>query len=155
MTIGENIRALRKMRALTQSQLGELCGLTGGAIGSYEHGTTVPKRRTLEKLAAALDVPVDRITRAPGDSMPRPAQEQASDVLLHDGVLTLLKQLYGIVEGRVIVGPNGVRRKYYLVRGVPDSFVLYDEDIAAIVRSAKASMMPMVEYMRRGRGGPV
>lgn len=152
MTIGENIRALRKMRAMTQEQLGGLCGLTGGAIGSYEHGLTVPKRRTVEKLAAALDVPVERITLSEAPQCAQSAPELASDVLLHDGVLTLLRCLYGVVEGKVILGPKGERRKYYLVGGADDSFVLYDEDIAAIVRSAKASMQPLVEYMRHARG---
>ena len=45
MTIGQNIRALRKKKGLTQAQLGGLCGISGGAVGSYENGITVPKRR--------------------------------------------------------------------------------------------------------------
>lgn len=148
MTIGQNLRALRKKRGLTQQQLGRLCGITGGAVSSYENGVTVPRRRVVEQLARALDVPVDRLTQNDLPSLtPQPLQE--SDALLYDGVLAVLKQLYGIVEGRVIVGGNGAQKKYYLVRGVPGDFVLYDRDIAAIVRSAKASMSPMVDYMRR------
>ena len=50
MTIGQNIRALRKKKGLTQAQLGGLCGISGGAVGSYENGITVPKRRVVEKL---------------------------------------------------------------------------------------------------------
>ena len=61
MTIGQNIRALRKKKGLTQAQLGALCGISGGAVGSYENGITVPKRRVVEKLAHALDVPAERI----------------------------------------------------------------------------------------------
>ncbi|MCI9057806.1 MAG: helix-turn-helix transcriptional regulator, partial [Oscillospiraceae bacterium] len=37
MTIGQNIRALRKKKGLTQAQLGGLCGISGGAVGSYEN----------------------------------------------------------------------------------------------------------------------
>lgn len=40
MTIGQNIRAIRKKRGLTQGRLGQLCGMTGGAISSYENGVT-------------------------------------------------------------------------------------------------------------------
>ena len=61
MTIGQAIRALRKKRGLTQNQLGALCGTSGGTIGSYENGITLPKRQVVEKIAQALDVPVERI----------------------------------------------------------------------------------------------
>lgn len=39
-----------------------------------------------------------------------------------------------------------------MVRQVPEDFVLYDSDINAIVRSAKASMSPVLAYMRTLRG---
>ena len=60
MTIGQNIRALRKARGLTQARLGALCHISGASIGSYEKGATLPRRRVLEQLSAALDVPVER-----------------------------------------------------------------------------------------------
>ena len=56
MTIGQNIRAIRKKRGLTQGRLGQLCGMTGGAISSYENGVTVPKRRVVERIAQALSL---------------------------------------------------------------------------------------------------
>lgn len=150
MTIGQNIRAIRKKRGLTQGRLGELCGITGGAISSYENGVTVPKRRVVEKIARALDIPADKLTQGavPALEPERSPASQPSDALLYDGVLTLLKELYGIVEGRVIMGENGASRRYYVVRQVPEDFVLYDSDINAIVRSAKASMPPVMAYMR-------
>lgn len=152
MTIGQNIRALRKKRGLTQGRLGELCGITGGAISSYENGVTVPRRRVVEKIARALDVPPDKLTRGSvPDLEPGPCAPQTSDALLHDGVLTLLKELYGIVEGRIIMGENGASRKYYVVRQAPGDFVLYESDINAIVRTAKASMSPLMAYMRSVR----
>ena len=150
MTIGQNIRIIRKKRGLTQEKLGKLCGMTGGAISSYENGVTIPKRRVVEKLAQALGLPPDKLA---ADTVPdvsastavQPAR--ASDGLLYDGVLAVLKELYGIVEGKVIVG-SGSSRKYYVVRQIPGDFILYERDIDAIVRSAKASMSPIVEYMR-------
>ena len=65
MTIGQTIRALRKKAGLTQNQLGALCGITGGAVSSYENGVTTPKRRTAEKLAAALGVSLGRLQGEP------------------------------------------------------------------------------------------
>ena len=66
-------------------------------------------------------------------------------------MLTALKELYGIVEGKVIVGENGAQRKYYVVRQISGDFILREDDIDAIVRSAKASMSPVAAYMRHVR----
>lgn len=151
MSVGQRIRAYRKQRRLTQEKLGALCGVTAGAISSYENGVTVPKRRVADKLAQALGVPVDRLLEAPDVAERPPEPVRASDGLLYNGVLTLLKELYGPVEGRVIVGENGARRRYYVVRRLQGDFVLDERDVAAIVRCAKASLSPMVDYMRRVR----
>lgn len=148
MTIGQNIRALRKQRGLTQAQLGAQCGLSGASIGSYEKGGTLPKRRTVERLASALGVPPERLTGG-GPVPPAPSPRPA----LYDGVLAALKELYGAVEGRVVLGRDGASRRYYIVRSVPDSFVLYEQDIAAIARSARASMSPLVERLGGGARG--
>ena len=154
MTIGRTIRALRKKKGLTQAQLGALCGISGGTIGSYENGITIPKRRVVEKIARALDVPAGRImdSAAPSFSAGNEAVS-GSDALLYDGVLAVLKELYGMVEGRVILGENGARKKYYLIRQIPGDFVLYEDDIAAIVRSTKASTPPLAAYMHSVRAG--
>lgn len=147
--IGQTIRACRKARGLTQSQLGALCGLTGASIANYEKGFTLPKRRILEKIAAALDMPPDRLNQA--SSTPR-QQPRDSGPPLYDGVLAALRELYGPVEGRVLLGENGASRRYYVVAGAPDPFVLYERDIAAIARSAQASMSPLMARMRRADG---
>lgn len=144
MTIGQNIRALRKARGLTQAQLGALCHISGASIGSYEKGATLPRRRVLGRLAAALDVPVERLTGAASQAVP---DAQAPSGPMYDGVLAALRELYGTVEGRIIRGENGVSRRYYMVQGTAGSFVLYDQDIAAIARSAKASISPLVERL--------
>ena len=154
MTIGQNIRALRKKKGLTQAQLGELCGISGGTIGSYENGITIPKRRVVEKIARALEISAERIMDCAVPSFS--AGESAasgSDALLYDGMLAVLKELYGMVEGRVILGENGARKKYYLIRQISGDFALYEEDITAIVRSAKASTPPLAAYIHRVRAG--
>ena len=149
MTIGQTIRALRKKAGLTQAQLGALCGITGGAVSSYENGATTPKRPTAEKLAAALGVSLERLQGEP----PSVSVPSSSGGLLYDGVLSVLKELYGMVEGRIILGENGRSRRYYLVRQIPGDFVLYEDDIAAIVRSARASMTPLAAHMQSARAG--
>lgn len=58
MTVGERIKALRLERGLSQKALGELCKPKLGAshIGRIENGTA-PTTKTLDRIAAALDVP--------------------------------------------------------------------------------------------------
>lgn len=58
MTIGENIKSLRKMRGITQEDLGNMLGVSGSMIAQYETGKRNPKHSTLEKLSQALEVPV-------------------------------------------------------------------------------------------------
>ena len=92
MTIGQTIRALRKKRGLTQNQLGALCGITGGAVSSYENGVTTPKRRTAEKLAAALGVSLGRLQGEPPPA-PQPSAPDSAGGLLSAGVLSVLTEL--------------------------------------------------------------
>ena len=56
MTIGENIKRLRKERGLTQKKLGELCGIAEPNIRKYENSKQNPKLETAEKIAVALGV---------------------------------------------------------------------------------------------------
>lgn len=39
-TMGDRIRALREARGLTQTQLGEFCGVSKSAVSQWEDGTT-------------------------------------------------------------------------------------------------------------------
>lgn len=61
MTIGENIKRIRKEKNLTQKQLGELCGMADSAIRRYELGKSTPKLKTLHRIAKGLKVPVNTL----------------------------------------------------------------------------------------------
>ena len=55
-SVGDNIRKARIARALTQKQLGDLCGMADSAIRRYEIGKGNPKHETLQRIANALNV---------------------------------------------------------------------------------------------------
>ena len=61
MTVGENIRKLRKERGMTQKQLGEMCGIKEANIRKYELDKANPKIETIERIAQALGVPIRAI----------------------------------------------------------------------------------------------
>lgn len=54
--IGENIRYFRKLRGMTQSELGDKCKMADSAIRRYENGRSIPKEENLSKIAQALGV---------------------------------------------------------------------------------------------------
>lgn len=55
MTVGENIKRIRKEKGITQKELGErLGGISQQQIGQWENGDKNPKFETIMKLASAL-----------------------------------------------------------------------------------------------------
>lgn len=56
--LSQNIRNLRKIRGLTQTDLGEKLGYRHSTIAGYESGRTVPTGDILEKIAKALNVSI-------------------------------------------------------------------------------------------------
>ena len=69
MTVGENIRRIRKERGLTLKQLGDAVGVSEAYIRAYESGRRNPKQQSLEALAAALCVNVEALTGSDFDGV--------------------------------------------------------------------------------------
>ena len=61
MSVGENIRTIRKERGLTQKALAEKTGLSVRSIQDFEYDKIVPKLETLLKLASVLQVSPKKI----------------------------------------------------------------------------------------------
>lgn len=57
----EKLRTLRKRRALTLEELGEMAGVTYNTVWRIEHGKHGARPSTLRNLAAALGVPVEEL----------------------------------------------------------------------------------------------
>lgn len=67
MTLGENLRFLRKRKNLTQKELAELSGVSCNSIINYENGRrTDPPVSILMKIANALEVTLDDILPGKG-----------------------------------------------------------------------------------------
>jgi transcriptional regulator with XRE-family HTH domain len=57
MTIGQKIKQARKVKGITQEELGKIVGVQKSAIAKYESGRVVNiKRSTLQKIASALNI---------------------------------------------------------------------------------------------------
>ena len=58
---GDMIRKYRTEKCKKQNKLCELCGIADSNIRKYESGNQNPKIETLQKIADALDIPVNRL----------------------------------------------------------------------------------------------
>lgn len=80
MSVGQNIRKIRKEKGITQKKLSELTGIAEITIRQYEAGKYKPKVEQVEKLAKALDVtPFDII----GENI-KPLSEYSTKELLQE-----------------------------------------------------------------------
>ena len=57
-TTGERIREARKVKGWSQFKLGEALGVSQQMIAQFENSKKSPKVETLERIAAALEIPV-------------------------------------------------------------------------------------------------
>jgi len=72
MLIGERLRQLREEKNFSQGDVEKASGLLRCYISRVEHGHTVPSLETLERFAAALDVPLYRLFYPGEDAPPTP-----------------------------------------------------------------------------------
>jgi len=61
VTVGGQVRVLRKMRGLTLEETGRRSGISTGLLSQIERGRANPSFNTLAQLAHALDVPIGRL----------------------------------------------------------------------------------------------
>ena len=63
--LGANVRQLRETRGMTQQQMAKLAGVPRATWGHLETGTANPTLAVLDKVATALQVPLEELTSAP------------------------------------------------------------------------------------------
>jgi transcriptional regulator with XRE-family HTH domain len=61
MIIGDRIRAIREQKKICQVDLAVRAGLLRGYLSQVEDGEAVPSVVTLERIAAALEVPLHKL----------------------------------------------------------------------------------------------
>lgn len=72
MTVGKRIRAARRKLGWTQTQLGDIVGLSKQAISGYEHGSHIPNANAIKYICLALKVSSDWLIGLTDDPKPRP-----------------------------------------------------------------------------------
>ena len=65
--VGDNLKRLRVLNALTQAELAQKAGLTPAAVARIERNEAEPRMTTLRKLAEALGVEPHEMVRGEND----------------------------------------------------------------------------------------
>ena len=66
--VGDNLRELRTLNALTQEELAGKAGITATALSRIERNEAEPRPSTLRKLAAALGVEPRHLVKGSDDA---------------------------------------------------------------------------------------
>ena len=85
MVIGRRLRKLREEKTLSQGDIEKRTGLLRCYISRVENGHTVPSLETLERLAAALEVPLYQLFYEGDEPPPLPnlSARQTTEDLAH------------------------------------------------------------------------
>src|SRR6516165_9117945 len=104
MLIGERLRQLREQKGFSQGDIENASGLLRCYISRVEHGHTVPSLETLERFAAASDVPLYRLFYTGEKTQPTPnltlrksLEELADDPGASSSEARFLLKLKGVV----------------------------------------------------------
>jgi repressor LexA len=65
MSVSENIRKFREEHGMTQSELGDILGVTDKAVSAWELGTREPRMGVIQKLADYFGVRKSDIIESP------------------------------------------------------------------------------------------
>ena len=86
MNIGETIRKFRLQKGMSQGDIEKRTGLLRCYISRVENGHTVPSLETLERLAAALELPVYQLFYEGDEPPPLPnlSKRQTTEELVLD-----------------------------------------------------------------------
>ncbi len=79
MSIGKNIATFRKAKGITQTQLGEMLGVSNQAVFKWEAEMTMPDVMLLPEIAKALDVTLEELYNGREELPKQPTQPQGQD----------------------------------------------------------------------------
>lgn len=153
-----NIRSLRKKYKLTQKELADKANISFRTIQNYENGLTPPSIKTIEKIALALGVSVERLiskyifdnNATASDILEKLTldlefKEKINNLILTDIIFEIVeleinykhKNLEEIKLDKILGGRNNIDydTKYYLVK------VLLERRLQSTIEELKNKML--------------
>ena len=116
MSIADNIKALREKYGLTQSELGEIAGVSDKAVSTWENGTAEPRMGAVQRIAEHFHISKGSIVDdSPTDLLPElltaPEQALLNDFrqLNDEGQELVLKTVSGLVASGLYIKTDSPR----------------------------------------------
>lgn len=120
MNIGENIKAYRKEKKLTQTALASLISKSESTIQKYESGAVVPDINTLIKIASALGVELSLLLQGSSYTNLTSMDKEVADMLAPTETLSEYVEAFKLL-GYTVIDHVG---KYF--SGEPVKGTIYD-----------------------------
>ena len=153
-----NIRSLRKKSKLTQKELADKANISFRTIQNYENGLTPPSIKTIEKIALALGVSVERLiskyvfdnNATASDILEKMTldlefKEKINNLILTDIIFEIVdlemnykhKNLEEIKLDKILGGRNNIDydTKYFLVK------ILLEQKLQSTIEELKNNML--------------
>lgn len=142
-SISEKISEFRKLRSLSQQELGEKLGVTGQAVSKWEKGESLPDIMLLPKLCQILGITADALLEVPSSVKKDSCMSLLADYAKEVGRLEATKQAVETctraTDSRVVTGSacessNGVS-VYADTDGGTIISVIYGDDMLKRLKS--------------------
>lgn len=146
MLLSKKIKEARKRAGLTQKELGVRAGMSEAMIGQYETGYRRPKYKTLERIAAAMDLSVEYFLENRDDP-------DVHEILVEDfcaSSYALLEKLRAVGWKELTCGEIG---KYELSDGAGISFYVTEEALKQLDRETDSFMLYKLQELRNKGNG--
>lgn len=161
-----NIRSLRKKSKLTQKELADKANISFRTIQNYENGLTPPSIKTIEKIALALGVSVERLickyvfddNATASDILERMTldlefKEKINNLIITDIIFDIVdlemnykhKNLEEIKLDKILGGKNNIDydTKYFLVK------VLLEQRLQSTIEELKNNMLKNYQNIKK------
>lgn len=89
-SFGENLKALRMSRYLTQERFAKLAGTNQANVTAWERGTRMPNLQTIQGIADTFKVPLSSLISIKDTGYEDDYVREVADVLQHDPKIRLL-----------------------------------------------------------------
>lgn len=149
MTVGQNIKKYRKKRGLTQRELADILETTQQNLAQYENDKRNPKIETIDRIAAALDLPIALLKediKWNEYTKTEEYKELSRESSAIESIKIILEYMYGKFEEKYID-----ELSYFLVGKGKDAFIISHEDIQKLLQYSVASFPFLIDELKDTR----
>lgn len=150
--MGHIMQTIRKERGYTQKQLAEKCGLATGTIQQYELNKREPRREQLQKIAAALDVPLYKLMGFDDSIWVKPNLER--EKIAEEAQKIIIKQANGeeITKEESLIVSDYIKRTresyYNLTKDIADLALIIDKYLKKNTQISKENHQLLKEKLQ-------